>query len=470
MWLEFRRSLAFKLFLAFLAVTVSVTLLGIGITQYITRQEFSQLVSSNARANFSERVLAYYQQNGSWEGLNLQTLERFSPPSIQPTPQPQPRRETSPRPSGYLMLLADAEGKVIIPVPPYRQGDLLPEEVLAEGEPLVLDGEVIGTVITMGGPPPYDPRERHYLQRSNRALFYAALGATLLALALSLWFARQLTLPLRQLTSAIRSMAGGRLGQQVETTSHDEVGQLAESFNQMSRELARLNAQREQMTADIAHDLRTPLTVLSGYLEAMADGVLQPSRERLEAMHQEVQRLHRLVEDLRTLSLADAGVLTLQKSPLSPADLVSQAVAAYRPLAAQQGIRLSTQIEADLPLIRADGDRLLQVLDNLISNALRHTPPGGQVWCGARRGDGNDTGAVLFTVRDTGEGIASHDLPHIFERLYRADKSRSNGQSGLGLAIARSLVEAHGGRIWAESAPGMGSAFFFTIPVEAEDR
>ncbi|RME08611.1 MAG: HAMP domain-containing protein, partial [Anaerolineae bacterium] len=465
MWAEFRRSLAFKLFLAFLAVTITVALLGIGITQYITRQEFSQLVSSNARASFSARVLTYYQEHGSWEGLNLQTLERVAPLPTPSPPQPQPRREAQPRPSGYLMMLADAEGKVIIPVPPYRQGDYLPEDLLAEGEPLLLDGEQIGTVITLGGPPPYDPRERHYLQRSNRALLYAALGATLLALALSLWFSRQLTLPLRRLTAAIRSMAGGRLGQQVDLHSRDEVGELAEAFNQMSRELARLNAQREQMTADIAHDLRTPLTVLSGYLESMADGVLQPTPERLEAMLQEVRRLHRLVADLRTLSLADAGALRLQKTPLDPAELLAQAVSAYQPLAAQQNIHLSGQAADNIPTIHADGDRLLQVLDNLVSNALRHTPPGGQVWCTAKAGEGNDRRSVIFSVRDTGEGIAPQDLPHIFERLYRADKARSEGQSGLGLAIARSLVEAHGGRIWAESTPGMGSAFFFAIPI-----
>jgi len=214
------------------------------------------------------------------------------------------------------------------------------------------------------------------------------------------------------------------------------------------------------MTADIAHDLRTPLSVILGYSEALADGKLPGTPETFDAMYRQAQHLNRLIEDLRTLSLADAGQLSLVCRPVEPRGLLEHTALAYLPAAEAGGVSLVVE-EVDAPLIPVDLDRILQVLGNLVSNALRHTPHGGQVSLSAAQ----ENGYVLLRVRDTGPGIPVEDLPHIFERFYRGDKTReANGASGLGLAIARSLVEAHNGRITAENVSD-GAQFVISLPV-----
>jgi two-component system sensor histidine kinase BaeS len=281
---------------------------------------------------------------------------------------------------------------------------------------------------------------------------------------LSVFLARSLTRPLRELTAATREMARGKLGQQVPVRSQDELGELALAFNQMSSDLARANDLRRQMTADIAHDLRTPLSILSGYLEALRDGVLEPSTERFEAMFGEARHLQRLIDDLRTLSLADAGELTLSRTSVPPRLVLDQAVSSYGPHAAQHEVGLSVEVEPDLPKIEVDTDRMAQVFANLISNALRYTPAGGQIRLGARRQDGH----VLMQVQDNGSGINPEDIPHIFDRFYRGDGARQgeSGETGLGLAIAKSLIELNGGNISVESTPGQGTTFTIAFPLK----
>ena len=279
----------------------------------------------------------------------------------------------------------------------------------------------------------------------------------MLALLLSIILARTLTKPVRELTGAIRAMARGKLGVAVLVRSRDEIGELTTAFNQMSADLARSNQLRKQMTADIAHDLRTPLTVIGGYIESLRDGVLEANPERYDVMHQGVQHLQHLVEDLRILSLADAGELKLNRQRLAPEILLEQTASAFQPQAAQKQIALQMQCEPGLPEISVDEIRIAQVLGNLMSNALRYTAEGGLIILSARR----HANEISLTVADNGAGIAPEALPHIFERFYRADESRqSETESGLGLAITKSLVEAHGGTIAAQSAgAGKGSTF-----------
>jgi signal transduction histidine kinase len=219
------------------------------------------------------------------------------------------------------------------------------------------------------------------------------------------------------------------------------------------------------MTADIAHELRTPLSVIQGNLEAVLDGVYPPDAEHIQPALDQAQLLARLVEDLRTLALAEAGQLSLDRQPTDVAELVKRVVASFEPKAADRRVTLSVDAPSSLPRIRADGQRIAQVLTNLLGNALRYTPQAGRadVRLSAQ------PESILITVSDNGPGIAAEDLPHIFDRFYRADKSRSRdprsgGGSGLGLAIARSIVEAHGGRIWAESETGQGTTIAFTLP------
>jgi two-component system sensor histidine kinase BaeS len=250
---------------------------------------------------------------------------------------------------------------------------------------------------------------------------------------------------------------------QVSVRSRDELGQLAASFNQMSADLASSAEARRQMTADIAHDLRTPLTVMTGYLESLRDGVLKPTPARFEVMYNEARHLQRLVEDLRTLSLADAGELPLNRLSESPRALLERAGAAFRQQAEQKGIALEVHAADGLPTIRVDAERMMQVMGNLLTNALRYTPGGGSIQLLAAASPRE----VSITVQDSGVGISADALPHVFDRFYRGDGSRrdSDGESGLGLAIARSLVNAQGGAISALSEPGRGTAFVMSFPV-----
>ncbi|MGD2179360.1 MAG: ATP-binding protein, partial [Anaerolineae bacterium] len=340
--------------------------------------------------------------------------------------------------------------------------DLVPAEELAQGVAVEADGQVVGFALLTGEAPELSPQEERYLARTNRSSLYSALAATLVALILGVFLARTLTRPVRELTVATQALAQGELEQQIPVRSRDELGELAASFNQMSADLARANELRRQMTADIAHDLRTPLTVMAGYLEALRDGVLQPSPERFETMHQEALHLRRLVEDLRTLSLADAGELTLNREPVPPGLVLEQAAAAYQHQAELQGVELIVDAAPSLPHISVDPDRMAQVLGNLVSNALRHTPAGGRISLVA----GREPNQVMLAVQDTGAGISPDELPHVFDRFYRGSEAREGdgGESGLGLAIARSIVEVSGGTISVESTLGQGTTFTIALP------
>ncbi len=288
------------------------------------------------------------------------------------------------------------------------------------------------------------------------------LVALLTALAIGIILARTLTRPARELTAALHRVAGGELRQAVHVRSHDELGELTAAFNRMSADLALANEQRRQMTADIAHELRTPVTVLAGYLEGLRDGVLSPTPERFAVLYDSAAHLRRLIEDLRTLSLSDAGELTLSRQPVEPGALLRRIAEVYQHQAEQQGVALRVETQDDLPPLNLDSERMVQVLSNLVSNALRYTPTGGSITLSARRAP---QGTAL-SVRDTGQGIRPDALPHVFDRFYRADRSRaqSQGESGLGLPIARALVEAHGGTISVASQMGQETVFTILLP------
>jgi signal transduction histidine kinase len=330
--------------------------------------------------------------------------------------------------------------------------------------PIEVEGAVVGYVQFLDMNETQDLRESAeaaFLDRMSRAILISAAGAGLLALVLGAALASTISRPVRELTDGTKALAAGELGHQVPVRTADEIGQLAQSFNRMSADLAHSTQLRKQMTADIAHDLRTPLSVILGYSEALQDDKLPGTPEVYGAMHRQAQHLNRLIDDLRTLSLADAGQLTLQRRPVRPSDLLEHAAIAYLPQAEERGIQLSVTAEAT-PAISVDPDRLGQVIGNLVGNALRHTPDGGHIELAAAL-----TGAgVVLSVTDDGPGIPNDDLPHIFERFYRGDKARvDDGSSGLGLAIARSLVEAHGGQMGVENVATGGARFTVALPL-----
>ncbi len=314
------------------------------------------------------------------------------------------------------------------------------------------------------------PAERAYLEAINGSLWLAGLVAALVAVALGLLFARQISSPIRTLTSAARRLGAGDLDQRVPVRGRrDELGELAEAFNSMAEAVGRQEMLRRQMAADIAHELRTPLAVIQANLEAMLDGIRPLSAEEVADVHRETQLLSRLVTDLRDLSLAEMGQLPLRKELTDLSALVHTSVARFSSQAEEKSVRLAVEACEDSPRADVDQDRVDQVLGNLLDNALRHTPPGGEMVVrlqpDARRGE------VRVTVRDTGPGIPEEHLPNVFERFYRADRARTrtDGGSGIGLAVVKQLVEAHGGRVWAESQPGKGATFGFVLPAAEPD-
>jgi signal transduction histidine kinase len=448
------KSISTKLTLSFLIVSLTVAGLGAIFIWQATIREFETVVVERIQDDFTAKVSTYYQQHGSWKGIMPSLFPR---PAQQPQQPGSPDQPFQPKQAPLVFALADQNGMIVVPAGDYRPKDYVNDEVLAEGIPIELDGVVIGTALLTGQTPELSPTEQRYLERTNQALLLATGAAAIIALLMGAALARSLTRPIRDLTDATHAMASGDLEQKVPVRSQDELGALTTSFNQMAADLARATQSRKQMTADIAHDLGTPLTVLGGYLEAMKEGVLESTPERIGVMHTEVTHLQHLVHDLRTLSLADAGQMSLNRQQVEAGALLRRVAASYQLQAEQHGISLGVKAD-DAPLsIHIDEERMAQALGNLVSNALRYTPEGGEV----RMDVSAENGRALIVVKDTGVGITAEDLSRIFERFYRADQARNldAGESGLGLAITRAIVNAHGGEIAVESEVGQGTRF-----------
>ena len=316
-----------------------------------------------------------------------------------------------------------------------------------------------------------DP-EMAAMEQATNAVFQAAMyqalllsggAATLVAMLVSLLISTRIATPIRQMLAASRRIAAGHYVERVPATGHDELAALAAEFNIMAAELEQVERRRVALIGDVAHELRTPLATIEGYTEGVLDGVVAPSDETWALIHDEVGRLKRLVIDLQELSRAEAKQLVLHTTTVQPAELIERARARLAPQYAEKGVELTAEARHGLPPVEADSDRILQVLINLLGNALRATPAGGSVRLRVLAGDGG----VIFEVADTGIGIAPEHLAHLFERFYRVDKARSRalGGHGIGLTISKALVEVHGGRMWVTSdGPGTGATFRFALP------
>ncbi len=467
-----RLSLFWKIMAAFvlvLAVSVgSVTL----VARRTTTAEFEQYMYGGGYV--PEQVVAqfadYYTRNGSWRGVQAFVVNGEWAGSGMMGGRGMMRGGM-----GGRVIVADAQGNVVADSNGAPGGQMEPGQ-LARGTPIVAQGQRVGTLFMSGGMMGggsgpitglLGAAEQAFLNRVNQAVLTAGVVAGIVALLLGLVVFRGITAPLNKLTRAAHAVAGGDLAQRVDIRTSDEIAELGTAFNTMAANLERGEQLRRQMMADIAHELRTPLSVIQGNLEAILDGVYPADAEHIQPALDQAQLLARLIEDLRTLALAEAGQLSLNRQPTDAIELVRRVVASFEPKAASKRVTLSVDSPASLPHVRADGQRIAQVIANLLSNALRYTPQDGRVDVQLQTQDQS----VLITVRDTGPGIPAEDLPHIFDRFYRADKSRSReapgaGGSGLGLAIARSIVEAHGGRIWAESEIGKGTTVAFTLPMD----
>jgi two-component system sensor histidine kinase BaeS len=448
------RSITVKLILGFLVIGLTSIVLLVLLARQYTRKEFDRFVTDRRGQDLVSRLETYYSNHGSWQGVQA-AIE-------QPAGQPVPATDPGPRPP---FTLADGAGKAIIEGAGFKQGQAIPNAVVRGGIPIEVNGTKVATLVMQRLPFPNTPREAEFITRTNALFWYSALGALLVALVLGILISRTLTRPIRELTRATHAVSAGDLTQQVPVRSHDELGELALAFNRMSSELSRSVNLRRQMTADIAHELRTPLSLILGHAEAVHDGVLPPSPENFEIIREEAGRLEHLIDDLRTLSLADAGELSINPEPVAPQKLMNEVAALYSYQAQRKKVSLDLKVPRTLPELNLDAGRMTQVLTNILDNALRHTPEGGSIRMTAR----TVPGGVELAIRDSGPGLNAEDLERIFDRFYRADVSRqrSEGGSGLGLAIAKSIVQAHGGQIRAEGELGEGLTISITLPDRA---
>ncbi|MEI7643313.1 MAG: ATP-binding protein [Chloroflexales bacterium] len=363
------------------------------------------------------------------------------------------------------LALADADGRVVADPAGIASGATLSAGERAGALPILVQGRTVGYLLARAsGGAALPLAAQRFLAALNNTLWMTGALAGVVGLGLGLLIARGLAAPLARLAVGARQIAAGRLDARIPVAGPVEVQTVAVAFNEMAVALEAGEAQRRHMVADIAHELRTPLTVIQGNLRAMLDDVYPLSKEEVATIYETTLGLRRLVDDLRELSLAEAGQLDLQVQPVAITPLLAREVALFADLAATQGVTLQVDAPLGLPDALADPARLAQVLHNLVSNALRHTPAGGRVTLQAQQ----DGAQLRFAIEDTGEGIAAADLPHVFERFYRADhhgRARDSGGSGLGLAITSQLVRLQGGMIGVESAPSQGARFWFSLPV-----
>lgn len=461
-----------KFILAFVGI-ITISILGmLGIARQTTAYEVRAFMFPGgmvSREDLVNALAAYYREQGSWAGV--ESLFTRSPRG-----QGFGWQQRSGMPGGSGMMhgmmmgqriqVADVKGRVVYDSLGQSRNTIWPQDLLTAASPIRVDNQIVGYVRLEGGMNFSRIDESRLVQRLNRAAVIAAAIAGGIGLVVAILLAYSLGRPIRELTRAAAQIRAGNLSQRVKVNGKDEISQLAETFNQMAASLEKAEQTRRTMTADIAHELRNPLAVQRAHLEALLDGVYPLSVANLHIVLEQNQLLSRLVEDLRTLALAESGQLALEKMSVDVCDLINRLSDTFRAQANEKQIQLllPNGIKNASEPLQALGDpmRLEQILGNLLSNALRHTPAGGWVRIGLE-----DLGAqIKVTVQDTGQGIPEADLAHIFERFYRVDRSRSRseGGSGLGLAIARNLALAHGGWLEAANAPQGGAIFTLTLP------
>lgn len=468
------RRLSWKLWTALLLVVLlSVGLMAL-LTGVAANLEFQQYISQGNTAyvnNLAKNLWDYYESQGNWSGIQSVVVSAL-------------------RSDSERIILADAAGKIVADTDSQLVGKTAGSSGLEDGTAVKSGSATVGAlwVLTsgetvnspgarkgyMGGANSASAAtttiianpEEVYISNVNRATIIAGVISVVFALLLGWVLTRQITRPVLALNYGARQIAQGELKHRVKIQSKDEIGDLAASFNAMASNLENSEQSRRRMIADIAHELKTPLTVIDGTVDAIIDGVFQPDKDRLDSIKEQTQMLTRLVSDLRDLSLADAGQLKLDFKPTDLKELISRKITQLSVKAQAKNIRMELTPSPPLPEVMADPARIDQVITNLITNAIRHTGTGGSITLTLAAD--SDPANVLITVKDTGEGIAPVHLPHIFERFYRAapSRSRQEGGAGLGLAIVKQMVEAHRGTVRVESQPGKGATFIIRLPVK----
>jgi signal transduction histidine kinase len=449
-----RANLSAKLALAFVLVALTGIILVAILANRATAvsfQRYLQAGDTQRLQRLADDVGLAFSAQGGWAGVNALLRDSAIGPEAGG--------------AGYFLRVVDAGGQVVGSRGGQGRATLDFDQVV----PIMANGVQVGSLLAAQAGQGERAAEQ-FLASVNQALLWAGITAVIIALILGVVLAQQLTRPLRRLTAATQAVAAGDFSQQVPITSSDELGDLARDFNQMARALELSEMQRQQMLADTAHDLRTPISIMRSHLEAMLDGVFEPTPENLAVVHEETLQLSRLVEDVRTLSIAEAGQLPLALQPVDLAELAASAAAAFAPLAEADGITL-TVATTSTPCVSGDPARLQQVLANLIANALRYAPQGGSAAPAVHITVSAAAGEAAVSITDNGPGLSSAQQAHVFDRFWRSDaaRGRDQGGSGLGLAIARSIVQAHGGSIAVSGEPGVGTTFTITLPTTKDN-
>jgi signal transduction histidine kinase len=440
-------SLQFRLLLSFLVVVlICVAIISLWANRSATSQfNLYLLRSSNLEEKVVKELTSYYEREGSWEDVEDLVFNLSSE-------------------LGTNIFVLDKEGNLVA----RSGGKGMMGMMMSNSRSIEVDGEVVGRVSlrSRGMMGHHTPLEEKFILGVNRSLYLAVIVAFIVSFFLSFLLSRQIIVPVKELSKAAEKMSKGDLSQRVKVRSQDELGELAEAFNFMAQKLEENERTRRNMLSDIAHELRTPLTTIRGYLEGFREGVIPLEEEKIKELYEEVLFLSKLVDDLRELSLAEAGELKLNFQKVNFEKLIDEVFQAFSEKAKEKGVEMRAELQKPLPELEGDYRRLSQVLRNLISNSLAYTSSGEKIWVRAEK-EGDE---LVVEVEDNGEGISPTDLPYIFERFYRAEKSRPHqeGKIGLGLAIAREIIQAHGGRIEAQSELGKGTLIRFTLPLRRE--
>ena len=438
-------SIRWKMLIGFiLIVALAIGTIAIVATRTATRQ-FDRYITQDQALKYQRLALilsSYYEETGSWDGVQ-KLIEKIK------------------KTYNSQIVLANEEGTIVGDTSGGMTGSISEEELSLKIATLGEAKDPTGFLFLRDRK--RSQLEKIFLSSVNRSITVAAVLSILAAVILTAIYSRRTLKPIQELTSAAEKISRGELDQEVRVKSRDEVGKLASAFNSMAEDLKEQERLRKNMVSDVAHELRSPLTKTHGYLEAIKEGRMEAKPRVIDSLYKNSELLKKLVDDLHDLARAEAGKLDLEKQPILLRDIVKRAIESVRVKLEEKGIDLKVDSGEDA-LLDVDPDRVHQVLQNLIDNAVIHVEEGGHI----RINTDLEDGYVRVSVSDDGEGIPEKDLPHIFNRFYRVDssRSRSSGGTGLGLTIAKELVEAHGGEIEVSSERGQGATFSFTLPLQ----
>ncbi len=460
-------SLRSKLVFSYLAIALLTAALIYGLIYFTVAQRLKTAVLDQELIELQAEVERWYEAERNWDGFNDYFLALHPPPPGKQAGANAGSSADPPPPPRGQHGIVDNEQRLLNRYLNFSPGEIVPEVFFRNEIAIVVEGETVAWIL-----PDDDTgislqaEQQIFLQNAQRGVLIAAVMAVCVAILVGIWLANLLLRPITALTNATQRMTLGELQQEIALGSKDELGQLAESFNSMSQELSLATMRRKQMTADIAHDLSTPLHIASGYIDTMLDGDLAPTNPRLSIVATELNHLRRLIEDLDLLALTDNKDLSLHLEPIVLETLLTHVVNSFQTLAVANNIQLVLELpEHTLPTLNLDSERLMQVLGNIINNAIRFTPANGTIVLSAIA----TQQSVTVTTRDSGVGIAPDQLPFVFDRFYQEDKTRAqSGKMGLGLAISKGLTEAMGGQISADSQGlNQGTSIQLTFPAPA---